>query len=119
MLPVSAPFHCGLMQPAQENLATELESVAFSDPAFPVVCNVDARPVRRGPEARDTLIRQVTGAVRWVECIQHLAECGATQFLEVGPGKVLSGLNRQIDRNLKTANIEDPASLEKALATFP
>ena len=118
MLPVSAPFHCTLMQPAQENLANALESVAFTDPGFPIVCNVDARPVRRGADARDTLIRQVTGAVRWVECIQHLARSGATHFLEVGPGKVLTGLNRQIDRNLTTANIEDPASLEKALATF-
>ena len=118
MLPVSAPFHCALMQPAQESLANQLESVAFHDPGFPVVCNVDARLVRRGADARDTLIRQVTGAVRWVECIQQLKSCGATQFLEVGPGRVLSGLNRQIDPTLKTANVEDPASLEKALAVF-
>ena len=118
MLPVSAPFHCALMQPAQESLANHLESVAFSDPAFPIVCNVDARLIRRGPDARDTLIRQVTGAVRWVECIQQLQSCGTTHFLEVGPGRVLSGLNRQIDRALVTANIEDPASLEKALALF-
>ncbi len=115
-LPVSAPFHCALMQPAQEGLANQLESVAFSDPCFPVICNVDARAVKRGADARDTLIRQVTGAVRWVECIEQLVSCGATHFLEVGPGKVLTGLNRQINRDLKTANIEDPASLEKALA---
>lgn len=118
MLPVSAPFHCSLMQPAQENLANTLESVAFDDPRFEVVSNVDARCVRRGPDARDTLIRQVTGAVRWVECIEVLRKCGVTHFLEVGPGKVLSGLNRQIDRSLVTANIEDPASLEKALSQF-
>ncbi len=117
-LPVSAPFHCALMQPAQEGLTTQLESVSFADPLFPVVCNVDARPVRRGPDARDTLIRQVTGAVRWVECIQQLQTSGATHFLEVGPGRVLAGLNRQIDRALVTASIEDPASLEKALALF-
>lgn len=117
-LPVSAPFHCALMQPAQEGLASHLESVAFSDPAWPVICNVDARAIKRGPDARDSLIRQVTGAVRWVECIQQLQLCGATHFLEVGPGKVLSGLNRQIDRALPTANIEDPSSLEKALAIF-
>lgn len=116
MLPVSAPFHCALMQPAQEGLATHLEAVAFHDPHFPVVCNVDARAVKRGPDARDTLIRQVTGAVRWVECIQQLRECGATHFLEIGPGKVLTGLNRQIDRSLSTASIEDPEGLEKALA---
>lgn len=118
MLPVSAPFHCALMQPAQENLATALESVSFKDPCFPVACNVDARFIRRGPDARDTLIRQVTGAVRWVECIQLLATTGATHFLEVGPGRVLNSLNRQIDRALVSANVEDPASLEKALRLF-
>ena len=118
MLPVSAPFHCALMQPAQEGLATHLESVAFADPNFTVICNVDARAVKRGPDARDTLIRQVTGAVRWVECIQHLQSCGATHYLEVGPGKVLTGLNRQIDRSLQTFSIEDPEGLAKALALF-
>ena len=118
MLPVSAPFHCALMQPAQEKLATALESVAFEDPCFDVICNVDARSVKRGPDARDTLIRQVTGAVRWVECIEQLKCCGATHFLEVGPGRVLTGLNRQIDRELVTANVEDPAGLAKVLAMF-
>ncbi len=118
MLPVSAPFHCALMQPAQEGLATHLESVAFADPALAVMCNVDARLVKRGPDARDTLIRQVTGAVRWVECIRQLASAGATHYLEVGPGKVLAGLNRQIDRSLANYSIEDPASLEKVLANF-
>ena len=118
MLPVSAPFHCALMQPAQEGLATHLESVTFADPTFPVMCNVDARAVKRGSDARDTLIRQVTGAVRWVECIHGLVQGGATHFLEVGPGKVLAGLNRQIDRALITASIEDPAGMEKALAIF-
>ena len=118
MLPVSAPFHCRLMQPAQDQLANQLESVAFHDPCFPVAANVDARLVRRGAESRDALIRQVTGAVRWVECVHLLREHGATHFLEVGPGKVLTGLNRQIDRDLVTANVEDPASLQKALALF-
>ncbi len=118
MLPVSAPFHCALMQPAQEGLATHLESVAFADPHLAVVCNVDARMVKRGPDARDTLVRQVTGAVRWVECIQQLVTCGATNFLEVGPGKVLAGLNRSIDRSLLTSSIEDVPGLEKALTLF-
>ncbi len=118
MLPVSAPFHCALMQPAQECLSSTLESVPFEDPCFEVVANVDARAVKRGPDARDTLIRQVTGAVRWVECIQLLQSCGATHFLEVGPGRVLTGLNRQIDRSLLTANVEDPAGLAKALEMF-
>jgi [acyl-carrier-protein] S-malonyltransferase len=118
MLAVSAPFHCALMQPAQEQLSSRLESVAFSDPVFPVAANVDARLLTRGPEVRDALIRQVTGAVRWVECIELLGQQGVTHYIEVGPGKVLTGLNRQIDRGLATANVEDPASLEKALAAF-
>ena len=118
MLPVSAPFHCALMHPAQEQLASVLESVSFHDACFPVAANVDARMLRRGPEIRDALIRQVTGAVRWVECIEQLRLCGATHFLEVGPGRVLTGLNRQIDRTLVSANVEDRASLEKALALF-
>ena len=118
LLPVSAPFHCALMQPAQEGLSSHLEAVAFHDPCFPVICNVDARPVKRGADARDTLIRQVTGAVRWVECVGQLEAGGATHYLEVGPRKVLSGLNRQINRDLVTAHVDDPASLEKALALF-
>ncbi|HEX4154316.1 MAG TPA: ACP S-malonyltransferase [Acidobacteriaceae bacterium] len=121
MLPVSAPFHCKLMQPAQEQLASALEAISFADPLFPVAANVDARLLHRGPEVRDALIRQVTGPVRWVECIQLLQQSGATHFIEVGPGKVLSGLNRQIlktetARALITTNVEDPASLEKTLA---
>jgi len=118
MLPVSGPFHSALMQPAQEDLAKHLEGILFHDPCFPVGCNVDARLMTRGSEIRDALIRQVTGAVRWVECIQLLQASGATNYLEVGPGKVLTGLNRQIDRALATTNVEDPASLEKALAAF-
>jgi len=118
MLPVSGPFHSALMKPAQEELAKQLESVTFTDPIFPIAANVDARLLTRGTEIRDALIRQVTGAVRWVECIQLLAASGATDYIEVGPGKVLTGLNRQIDRALATTNIEDPASLEKTLTTF-
>ncbi|SEG59350.1 [acyl-carrier-protein] S-malonyltransferase [Bryocella elongata] len=118
MLPVSAPFHCKLMQPAQDQLAATLESIAFTDPTYPVAANIDARLLVRGMEIRDALIRQVTGAVRWVECIQLLAASGATHYIEVGPGKVLSGLNRQIDRALATTNVEDPTSLDKTLAAF-
>jgi [acyl-carrier-protein] S-malonyltransferase len=76
---------------------------------------VDARLMTRGPEVRDALIRQVTGPVRWTECIALLQNSGVTQYIEVGPGKVLTGLNRQIDRALATSNVEDPASLEKTL----
>lgn len=115
MLPVSAPFHCKLMQPAEDELAKTLESVNFNDPAFPVAANVDARLLRRGPEVRDALIRQVTGAVRWVECIELLRDSGATHYIEVGPGKVLTGLNGKIDRTLRTTNIDSPETLQKAL----
>jgi [acyl-carrier-protein] S-malonyltransferase len=121
MLQVSAPFHCALMQPAQDALASDLEALAtltFNDPQFPVACNVDARLLTRSAEVPDCLIRQVTGPVRWVECIQLLIAQAATHFIEVGPGKVLSGLMRQIDRNQKTSNVEDAASLEKTLAAL-
>jgi [acyl-carrier-protein] S-malonyltransferase len=118
MLQVSAPFHCALMQPAQDALAKDLESIVFGDSMVPIAANVDARLVTRGPDSRDCLIRQVTGAVRWVECIQLLIAEGATHFIEVGPGKVLSGLMRQIDRNQKTLNVEDSASLDKTLSAL-
>ncbi len=118
MLAVSAPFHCMLMQPAQERLGNALESIAFHDPCFPVAANVDARLMTRGTEVRDALIRQVTSAVRWVECIHLLQNAGVTRYIEVGPGKVLTGLNRQIDRALLTTNVEDRASLEKTLAAL-
>ena len=118
MLQVSAPFHCALMQPAQDALAKDLESIAFDDPAVPIAANVDARLITRGPDSRECLIRQVTGAVRWVECIQLLISQGATHFVEVGPGKVLSGLMRQIDRNQKALNVEDSVSLDKTLAAL-
>ena len=118
MLQVSAPFHCALMQPAQDALAKDLESIVFNDPVVPIAANVDARLIARGPDSRDCLIRQVTGPVRWVECIQLLIAQGATHFIEVGPGKVLSGLMRQIDRNQKALNVEDSGSLEKTLASL-
>ncbi|WP_158793094.1 ACP S-malonyltransferase [Granulicella sp. L60] len=118
MLQVSAPFHCALMQPARDALTKDLESIAFHDPAFPVACNVDARLLTRAPDSRECLIRQVTGAVRWVECINLLIAQGTTHFIEVGPGKVLSGLMRQIDRTQKALNVEDSASLEKTLTTL-
>jgi [acyl-carrier-protein] S-malonyltransferase len=118
MLAVSAPFHCALMQPAQDALARDLAALTFSDPHFPVTCNVDARLLTHSTEVPDCLIRQVTGPVRWVECIQLLIAQGAPHFIEVGPGKVLSGLIRQIDRSQKTLNVEDSASLEKTVAAL-
>jgi [acyl-carrier-protein] S-malonyltransferase len=119
MLQVSAPFHCALMQPAQDALAADLKTLTFADPTVPVAANVSASLITTGTDAREALIQQVTGAVRWVECIQLLIAQGATHFIEVGPGKVLTGLNRQIlgrDAAIPTLNVEDPASLEKTLA---
>ncbi|MHB1022561.1 MAG: ACP S-malonyltransferase [Acidobacteriaceae bacterium] len=118
MLPVSAPFHCALMQPAQDRLAADLQTLSFQTPQIPVAANVDAAFAISADAARDALIRQVTGAVRWVECMQLLIAQGATHFIEVGPGKVLCGLMRQIDRAQTCLNVEDSASLEKTLAAL-
>jgi [acyl-carrier-protein] S-malonyltransferase len=115
VLPVSAPFHCSLMRPAQERLAVDLQALRFSVPEFKIVCNVDAAAVESGEAARDALIRQVTGSVRWVESMQRLIAQGVQTFIEIGPGKVLSGLMRQIDRSKKCLNVEDEASLKKTL----
>ncbi len=116
VLPVSAPFHCSLMKPAQERLAVVLARLQFVPPQFPVVCNVDARPVADADTAREALVRQVTGSVRWSESMQWLISQGVETFIEVGPGKVLCGLMRQIDRSKKCVNVEDEASLQKTLA---
>lgn len=117
-LPVSAPFHCALMMPAQQRLAKDLETLAFEDPAFPLVNNVDAQPVRGAAACRDGLVRQVSGAVRWQESVQCLVEQGVSSFVEVGPGSVLSGLVKKIHPDARVWNVEDPASLEKTLAAL-
>jgi [acyl-carrier-protein] S-malonyltransferase len=116
MLPVSAPFHCALMKPAQEEVARVLASFELTDPRIPVAANVTGELVTTAEAARDALIRQVTGTVRWVECMQTLIAAGAGAFVEVGPGKVLGGLLRQIDPAQKSFNVDDVASLEKTLA---
>jgi [acyl-carrier-protein] S-malonyltransferase len=113
-LNVSAPFHCALMQPAQERLAADLESISFNDLVTPLVTNVDAKPNNRGAKARDALVRQVSQPVRWLESVEFLINQGVQSFIEIGPGKVLSGLMRQIDRNVRCVNIEDQASLSAA-----
>jgi [acyl-carrier-protein] S-malonyltransferase len=118
LLQVSAPFHCSLMQPAQDALAPVLESLSFLPGRVPVVVNVDAALVTDAKVLRDALVRQVTGAVRWTESMQLLIAEGVTNFVEVGPGKVLSGLLRQIDRSQKCGQAEDPASIEKLLAAL-
>lgn len=113
-LNVSAPFHCAMMMPAQERLALDLSELEFKDLATPVVTNVDARPINKGADARDALIRQVSQPVRWLESVELLATQGVQTFIEIGPGKVLSGLLRQINRELRCLNVEDESSLRAA-----
>lgn len=117
-LNVSAPFHCALMMPAQERLASTLENLEFSDLKIPLVTNVDAVTIQAGAQARDALIRQVSAPVRWLESIELLIREGVDTFVEVGPGKVLCGLLRQIDRTARCLNIEDAASLKTTLAAL-
>ena len=114
-LKVSAPFHCELMRPAQERLAVDLEQVEFRDLRTPLVNNVDAAAIRLGAEAREGLIRQVSSAVRWRETLELLGREGVTRFVEIGPGKVLSGLVRQTLAGVEVTNVEDPSSLSRAL----
>ena len=111
-LNVSAPFHCALMKPAQDRLAADLEGLEFAEPAMPVVTNVDARATSAPDELRDALVRQVSAPVRWSESMLLLMQQGVDTFVEVGPGKVLTGLMRQINRDAKTLNVADAASLE-------
>jgi len=115
-LDVSAPFHCQLMTPAMEKLAPELEAAPFRELSTPVISNVDARPYTSAADARARLRAQVCAPVRWVECVQTLIGAGVTLELEVGPGKVLSGLAAKIDRNLGRANVEKLDDLEGAIA---
>jgi len=115
-LPVSAPFHSSLMQPAQDRLAADVDALRFQDPSCPVVCNVDAAVVTSGDTSRDALIRQVTGTVKWEPSVRLLIEQGVSLFIEVGPGKVLWGLMRQIDRSRTCVTVGDEASLQKTLA---
>jgi len=110
-LKVSAPFHCALMQPAQERLAGELEGITFRNLTPPIVTNVDAKTISLGDGARDALVRQVSQPVRWLESVEFLINQGVQSLIEIGPGRVLSGLARQIDRSLRCVNVEDKASL--------
>ena len=115
MLPVSAPFHCSMMMPAQERLAADLQSVQFQRPGVAVVCNVDAASLDDANPSRDALVRQVTGAVKWDQSIRLLIAKRIQTFVEIGPGKVLCGLMRQIDRSKTCLNVGDEASLRKTL----
>jgi [acyl-carrier-protein] S-malonyltransferase len=114
-LPVSAPFHCALMAPAQQRLAKDLAAIEVHDPEFPLVNNVDARVVRTAAECRDGLVRQVSAPVRWQQCVEVLVHEGVDTFVEIGPGTVLSGLIKRIHKEARVVNVEDPASLDRAL----
>jgi [acyl-carrier-protein] S-malonyltransferase len=111
-LAVSAPFHCALMKPAEDRLAPDLRRLSSRDPRFPVVANVDAEPKRYAASAIDALIRQVSSPVRWDDVVRRLIAEGATTFVELGPGTVLAGLIRKIDRNVKVVSVEDPPGLD-------
>jgi [acyl-carrier-protein] S-malonyltransferase len=117
-LPVSAPFHCALMRPAQAWLAHDLRTLALRDPEVPLVNNVDAKIVRTADACRAGLERQVSGAVRWQESVELLSAQGVDTFVEIGPGAVLSGLVRKTAKGARVLNVEDPASLEKAVAAL-
>jgi [acyl-carrier-protein] S-malonyltransferase len=116
ILPVSAPFHCSLMKPAQDRLQVDLNALKMQKPVYPVVCNVEASLVTDELRARETLVAQVTGAVKWEQSMRLLIGNGVTSMIEIGPGKVLCGLMRQIDRSVTCLNVGDEASLSKTLS---
>jgi [acyl-carrier-protein] S-malonyltransferase len=116
LLAVSAPFHCDLMTPAAQRLAPVLEGIEFSDLNVPLVTNADAKLITSGREARESLIRQVASPVRWGESIKLLLDEGVGRFIEVGPGRVLSGMVKHISRGCQVFNVQDPASLEQTIA---
>ena len=117
-LPVSAPFHCALMRPAQVLMAADLAQLAFADPRVPVVNNVDAVPVRSGAACREGLVRQVSTPVRWQASIERMLADGVTTFVEVGPGTVLSGLVKKISKAARVLNVADPKTLDATLAAL-
>jgi [acyl-carrier-protein] S-malonyltransferase len=117
-LPVSAPFHCALMEPAARRLAPELRSLPTATPIVPIVANVDAEPKLTAGEAIDALIRQVASPVRWEAVVRRLASMGATAYVEVGPGSVLSGLVKRIDKEATVLNVEGPDDLAAVEALF-
>lgn len=118
LLPVSAPFHCALMKPAADRLALELQAVAVAPPRIPVARNVDGRLVTRAEEVRPSLVAQVASPVRWTDCVARIAGEGAAAFLEVGPGRVLSGLLKRTLAGSRAYPVEDRASLEAAVAAL-
>jgi [acyl-carrier-protein] S-malonyltransferase len=117
-LPVSAPFHCALMEPVKGRLEPVLGAIAWKAPAVPVVTNVEAKANRDLARVVPLLVEQVTAPVRWIECVQELARLGVGRMVEVGPGKVLSGLAKRIAPEVETFQVSDAASLEKTLAAL-
>jgi len=117
-LNVSAPFHSALMMPAQKRLALDLEGIEFANLAPPLVTNVDAALIGSGAQAADALVRQVSSPVRWLQSMELLINEGVDTFIEVGPGKILTGLMRQISRQVKCFNVEDADSLKHAGASL-
>lgn len=116
-LPVSVPSHCALMRPAAEQLAVDLAALQFNTPAIPVVNNVDVQIAGNADAIKDALIRQLYSPVRWTETIEYFAAQGVTEVLELGAGKVLSGLIKRINKELNTSSITDSAALSAALTT--
>jgi [acyl-carrier-protein] S-malonyltransferase len=117
-LPVSAPFHCSLMDPVKPRLAEVLGKVQVAAPRVPVVTNVEARPNGDASRVVPLLLEQVSAPVRWIECVEALKAQGVTRVVELGPGKVLAGLVKRISKDIETFNVEDAASLEKTLAAL-
>jgi [acyl-carrier-protein] S-malonyltransferase len=115
-LPVSAPFHCALMKPAEERLAPVLGAAKFHDLHVPLVCNVDAAPITAADDVRDALVRQVCSPVRWVESVERMVADGVSRFVEVGPGGVLTGLIKRIEGDAELVNVNDAESLERFLS---
>ena len=111
-LPVSAPFHCALMAPARRAMEPLIQAAPMADPQVPVVCNVDAEPITSASAAKYALVRQIDGSVRWAESVTVMAAGGVGALIEFGPGKVLSGLARRIDRKLKVRSVAEPGDME-------
>ena len=118
ILPVSAPFHSTLMEPAAKKLASELDKVTLRDAAFPVVSNYTGALQQGAAEIKENLIKQADHPVRWIDCVNTMRAFGASTYLECGPGKTLAGFNKRIDKTLVTMNVEDVSSLQKTLDTL-
>lgn len=118
VLSVSAPFHSALMEPAAKRLAAELDKIEVRDARIPVVANVTGKVITEGAKIKESLIAQAASPVKWEDCVREMRDLGAERFVEVGPGKVLVGFNKKIDKAIQNFNVEDPESLEKTLDYF-